>query len=238
MPGSRRFRFFVFAAAALLFAATASAQTALEQRCMQADGQDAIVACSDIIGAGSDREASWAYFDRGRAYFHAKLYGSAISDFIDFLRYNPDNAGAFTLRGRAFLAMGDYDHAVNDFDSAADLQPGSADALREACWARAAGDHGLDTAVDDCTKALALKPGDPVILEARCFAQYRNAAYSTAVADCAAALRADPFDASALYLRGLAKKQAGLPGSDGDLAAAATLNADIAATFEGWGVKP
>jgi len=225
-------------AATMLLAANASAQTALEERCMQADGQDAIVACSDIVGAGPDREASWAYFDRGRAYYHAKLYASAISDFEDFLRFNPDNAGALTLRGRAFLAMDDYGHAIDDLDRAAELQPASADALREACWARAAGNHGLDTAVDDCTKALTLKPNDPATLESRCFAQYRNGAYSAAIADCSSALDANPLKAPALYLRGLAKKKAGLAGSDGDLAAAATLDPDIAATFATYGVKP
>src|SRR5690348_9208267 len=104
---SPRHTAFAFAAAAGLFAPPAFAQTALEQRCMQADGQDAIAACSDIVGAGAEREVSWAYFDRGRAYYHAKLYASAVSDFIDFLRFNPDNAGALTLRGRAFLAMDD-----------------------------------------------------------------------------------------------------------------------------------
>lgn len=227
----------VFAAVAL-FATGARAQTALEQRCMQADGQDAIVACSDIIGTGTDREVSWATFDRGRAYYHAKLYGSAISDFIDFLRLNPDNAGALTLRGRAFLAMDDTGHAMDDFDRAAELQPTSADALREACWARAAGNHGLDTALDECNKALALKPNDAPTLEARCFAQYRNAAYSAALNDCNAALAAAPLNARALYLRGLAKKKAGLAGSDGDLAAAATLDPDVAATFANYGVKP
>ena len=228
----------VFWGAGALFATAASAQTALEQRCMQADGQDAILACSDIIGAGADREVSWAYYDRGRAYYHAKLYGSAISDFIDFLRFNPDNAGALTLRGRAFLAMGDYDHAIDDLDSVADLQPTSADALREACWTRAAGDHGLGTAVDDCTKALALKPGDPAILETRCLAHLRNEAYAAAIADCSAALESNPLRASALYLRGLAKKKAGASGGDRDIAAATTLDPDIAETYANYGVKP
>ena len=235
---SLEYAILAFVAAAVVVAANASAQTALEQRCMQADGQDAIVACSDIVGAGTDREVSWAYFNRGRAYFHAKLYASAISDFEDFLRFNKDNAGAFTLRGRAFLAMDDTGRAIDDFDRAAELQPNSADALREACWARAVGNHGLDTAVDDCSKALALKPNDASALEARCFAQYRNAAYSAAIADCTSVLSANPLNARALYLRGLAKKKNGLSGSDGDLAAAATLDPDIAATFAAYGVKP
>jgi len=235
---SPRHTTYAFIAAAVLFAASASAQTALEQRCMQADGQDAIVACSDIVGAGADRDVSWAYFDRGRAYYHTKLYASAISDFEDFLRFNKDNAGALTLRGRAFLAMEDTGHAIDDFDRVAELEPNSADALREACWARAAGNHGLDTALDDCTKALALKPNDAAVLEARCFVQYRNAAYAAAIADCGAALDANPLNASALYLRGLAKKKAGRAGSDGDLAAAATLDSDIAADFATYGVKP
>ena len=228
----------VFAVAAALFATAALAQTDLEQRCAAGDGENAVAACSDIIGSNESRDVSWAYFDRGRAYVHGKLYASAISDFTEFLRFNSDNAGAFTLRGRAFLGMEDYSHAVDDFDSAAELQPTSADALREACWARAAGDRGLDGAVDDCTKALALKPGDPVILETRCLAQLRNAAYAAAIADCSAALASNPLRASALYLRGLAKKKAGVSGGDRDIAAATTLDPDIAATYATYGVKP
>jgi tetratricopeptide (TPR) repeat protein len=227
-----------FAAAGLLFAANASGQTDLEQRCAAGDGEDAVAACSDIIGTGADRDVSWAYFDRGRAYVHGKLYASAISDFTEFLRFYPRHAGAFTLRARAFLGMDDYSHAIDDFDSAAELQPASADALREACWARAASDRGLDGAVDDCTKALALRPGDPAILETRCLAQLRNKAYAAAIADCSAALERNPLRASALYLRGLVKKKTGLSGGDRDIAASTTLDPDVAADFAQHGIKP
>src|SRR5689334_17443077 len=88
--------------AALLFTAPACAQSAVEQRCATGEGEDAITACSDIIGIGlGGPDIAWAYFDRARAYFGLKLYASAIDDLNLELKLKPDDIDALENRGLA-----------------------------------------------------------------------------------------------------------------------------------------
>lgn len=229
------------AATAMLFAGgAAAADTPLEQRCAAGEGYDAVTACSDIIGIGlGGSEVAWAYFDRARAYFGLKMYASAIDDLTESLKRKPQDAEALENRGLAFIQFGDLKRAIGDFSKVLDLQPSSVSARRERCWAWAAADRELDDAMDDCNKALALKPADAATLDARCFVQIRNAAFAAAIADCSAALAAGPKLASSLYLRSVAKKKTGNSiGGAADMAAALALDPSIADTFANYGVKP
>ncbi len=223
-----------------LIASSAIAQTSLAERCARGHGEDAITACSDVIGIGTGgAEIAWAYFDRARAYFDARLYASAIADLTDALRLKPDDSEALENRGLAFLALDDFRHAIHDFNRVVDLKPASADGFRERCWARAASGRDLDDALADCNQALTLKPGDAAARDARCFVEYRTAAYAAAMTDCTAALTANPKRASSLYLRGLARAKSGdAAGGAADIAAAQSLAPAIADTYAGYGVKP
>jgi len=224
---------------ALLGASAAIAQTNDTGRCAIAEGESAIAACSEIIAAGEGAEIAWALFDRARAYFKAKMYGSAISDLTDLLHLKPDDTEALENRGLAFLSMDDYPHAIGDFGRLVELQPQQAKWLTDRCFARAASKRDLDDALEDCNQALALKPGDAATLDARCFVQLRAAAYALAIADCTAAIAADRNLASPHYLRGVAKNKMGdIRGADADIDAARAADAEIAQTFAVYGVKP
>jgi tetratricopeptide (TPR) repeat protein len=223
----------------LLLSANAVAQTSEADTCARADGDSAIAACSEIIAAGDGAEVSWALFDRARAYFNEKMYGSAVDDLTEVLRFKKDDTQALENRGLAFLAMDDYGRAIGDFGQLIDVQPTSAIAWRERCWAHAAAGRDLDDAMEDCNKALSLKTGDAAALDARCFVQVRLSAYAAAIADCSAAAAADPQQASSRYLRGVAKNRAGdVVGGDADIDAARARDPDIAQTFANYGVKP
>jgi tetratricopeptide (TPR) repeat protein len=228
------------ACTAMLFAGPALAQAALQERCAKGAGEDAITACSDIIGIGTGgTEIAWAYFNRARAYFGLKLYASAIDDLSEELKRKPEDPEALENRGLGFIQLGDLKHAIGDFSKVIDLQPSSASALYERCWAWAAADRELDDALGDCNKALALKPADAATLDARCFVQFRKAAFGAAIADCSTALIANPKLASSFYLRGLAKKKTGnAVGGAADAAAAASLDPSIADIFANYSVSP
>lgn len=222
-----------------LFATTASAQTSDTDRCTTAQGEGAIAACSEIIAAGDGADVAWAQFDRGRAYFNAKMYGSAISDLTDVLHLKPADIEALENRALAFLAMDDYPHATSDFSRLIDLQPQQAKWFRDRCFARAVSKRDLDDAMEDCNQALTLRPGDASALDARCFVQMRAAAYALAIADCSAAIAANQTAASSYYLRGVAKIKTGdLARGDADLSTAKALDPEIAETFAVYDVKP
>jgi len=208
-------------------------------RCARGQGEDTIAGCSDIIGAGGGAEIAWAYFDRARAYFNAKLYGSAIEDLTVVLEFNEKDMEALENRGLALTALANYKLAIKDFDTAIELNPWFADAYHERCWARALYGHHLDDALHDCSQALVIKPNDPAILDTRCFVKFRGQAYDRAIADCTAALAADPKRASSLYIRGLAKlKMNDAAGGNADIAAAKAIDPNIGNTYASYGVRP
>jgi tetratricopeptide (TPR) repeat protein len=229
-----------FGLTAALAVSSAAALETVEQRCARGEGYDAITACSDVIGIGTGgTEIAWAYFDRARAYFGEKLYGSAISDLTESLKRKPDDAEALENQGLAFAALGDYGHALGDYDKAIELQQNVARLYRERCGLRAASGHGLDDALEDCNKALSLTPGEANALDARGFVQFRSGDYAAAIADCTAALSRNPQLASSLYVRGLAKlKSNDAAGGNDDMAAAKALDPTIADTYTGYGVGP
>ncbi|MBV9571437.1 MAG: tetratricopeptide repeat protein [Alphaproteobacteria bacterium] len=225
--------------AVALSAGTAFAQNRDTDLCTVGEGEAAIASCSEIIATGSGAEIAWAYFNRGRAYFKAKMYGSAVGDLSEALRLKPDDLEALENRARALMALEDYRHAIADFGRMIELQPASLAAFRGRCWARAASGRDLDDAWEDCNQALTLKPGDAAALDARCFVDLRRAAYPPAIADCTAAKDADPNLASALYLRGVAKHKSGdTIGGDADIDQARARDPDIVRTFLTYGVRP
>ena len=217
----------------------ALAQGSDTERCAKGEGEGAIAACSEIIAAGQGADIAWALFDRARAYFNAKMYGSAISDLTDLLQTKPDDVEALENRGLAFQALDDYQHAIGDFGRVTELQPASATGFRERCWARAAWNRDLDDALEDCDHALSLKPGDALALDARCFVEFRKTAYAAVVSNCSAALASNPSLASSYYLRGVVRRKSGDPiRGDADIDAARARDAEIARTFALYGVKP
>ena len=241
MPNSTRHNRIALRFALLVCLSAACASHALagsdEDRCAVAQGESAIAACSEVIGIAEGPQLAWAYFNRARAYFNAKLYASAISDLTDVLRYRKNDTDALENRALAYEAIGDYGRAIDDFDTLVDLQPQVAVWVRERCWARAATGKGLDDAMDDCNKALTLVPRDAAAHDARCFVEYRTGAYAAAIADCSAAVSTNRKLASSFYVRGLAKRKTGDASADADIASAKSLDPEIADTYADLGVR-
>lgn len=221
------------------FNAQAQISETLEQRCAHANGEDAIAACSDVIGIGTGGAAiEWAYVARAHAYESQALYTSAISDLNDALALKKKDPALLKERADDQVEVGNYADAVGDYDTLVDVQP-SADGYAARCRVRAIANVDLDDAMEDCDAALKLAEHNGAALEARCFVNVRGAQWAPALTDCSAALDADWKMASALYLRGIAKTKSGdTKGGEGDLAAAQTLDPHVTETFEGYGIKP
>lgn len=148
----------------------------------------------------------------------------------------PNLAKAFTNRGTAFFAKGDYRRAIQDYSQVINLDPSNATALDNRCWTRAT--LGLlGEALQDCDLSLRLRPNHASTLATRGFVHLKSGAFDAAIADYNAALTVDPHNPYALYGRGLAKsKKADASGND-DLVAAKAISLEIAQEFERYGVK-
>ena len=139
-----------------------------------------------------------------------------------------DLAKAYYNRANAQLVKAEYAKAVDDYTQSLALDPGSADALHERCFARAVLGQQLEDALSDCNEALRLAPNDGETLGGRGFVYLRLGFYRTAVLDYDAALKAKPGAAEFLFGRGLAKVKAGDEESgNADLVAARKIEPEI-----------
>jgi tetratricopeptide (TPR) repeat protein len=100
-------------------------------------------------------------------------------------------AAAFTIRGRAYRAKGDYDHAIADYTDAIRIEPGYVLAFYSrgiAYFNR----RDYDRAVADYTVALRLAPGDVLALQNRGHAYQAKQDFDRAIADYSEAIRIEP----------------------------------------------
>ena len=151
----------------------------------------------------------------------------------------PDQATDINVvlnQGIAHARNGDYNEAVKDFDRAMMLDPKSADALNDRCFARATAGMALDRALADCNESLRLRPRDPSTLGSRALVNLKLQRLDAAIADYDAALEAGtPYKALSLYGRGVAEHLRGNPiRGDKDIAAAKAIDQNIVKEAENY----
>jgi tetratricopeptide (TPR) repeat protein len=178
-----------------------------------------------------------AYSDRGISLYHLGEYDAAIRDFDRALETSPAPAGVYAERGAAYIAWGQTERGIQDLDHAAALAPDDPKRLNERCWIRAIYGIQMDKALADCNRAEQLSPGDIEILDTRSVLYFRMGNYPLAIADATAVLSTDFRRASALYVRGTAKLKLNNPEGNRDIADAAAIDPDVAATYTGYGVR-
>jgi tetratricopeptide (TPR) repeat protein len=93
---------------------------------------EAIKACTRLLAAGRDNASSVGiYLSRGTGWYWRQDFDSAIADFNEALRRDPNSASAYHNRGRAWLSKNDVDRAIADFNHAIDLNPKDLDAYAD-----------------------------------------------------------------------------------------------------------
>jgi tetratricopeptide (TPR) repeat protein len=140
---------------------------------------------------------------------------------------------------RALLAeAGKADQAVAVLDTAIKATPGNPTLLNQRCWTKGTRGIGLDTALKDCTKAIELSDSSAHILDSRGVVYFRLGRMEDALADFDAALDQAPGMAASLFMRGVIRKQTGVPGGDEDLAGARLMAPRIDEDYAKYGIKP
>jgi tetratricopeptide (TPR) repeat protein/predicted aspartyl protease len=145
--------------------------------------------------------------------------------------------------GEMYVANRQYAAAVAQFskwiDSHDRFEVHLADVLSKRCQARALGNLELDRALDDCTRAVKLRPNTASFLDTRGLVRLRQYDYDKAIADYDAALKLQPREAWALYGRGLARLGKGQTTlGQADIAAARVIRPDIADVAAKHGLSP
>ena len=123
-------RLVLCAAAALMAFGIATAPAAADDRdtCDNGKGDDAIAACSRLIGRNP--KDTGTYNNRGLAYYRKGDHDRAIIDYDQAITLDPKYALAYSNRGLAYTDKGDYDRAIADHVQAVKLDPSLAIALQ------------------------------------------------------------------------------------------------------------
>jgi tetratricopeptide (TPR) repeat protein len=126
---------------------------------------------------------------------------SACDRLISSGAAGPDLAGAYKVRGDAFLQRREYDRAINDYDQALRIKPDYAHAFLERGRAYALKAE-YDDAIADFNKAIRLEPKFVAAFDQRGNAFASKKDYDRAIRDYDAAIRLDSEYSSAFNNRG------------------------------------
>lgn len=117
--------------------------------------------------------------------------------------------------------------------------PGDPALLARRCFMRALAKTELDAALEDCDRALALKPGMAAWRDYRALVLYVQGDYPAALTAYDQALAGNPSLPSSLLMRGVTKGKLGdQPGRDKDVAAAKALDANILNRYRALEILP
>jgi len=184
-----------------------------------------------------DPKEVFIYRQRGDARLRLNQYLDAVDDYTQALKTADDPAAILSKRADANFGAQDYAHAAQDYDNVVKLNPTDLRSLDMACQVRALWGQQFDVAIAYCDKAIQLQPAQGHFHWTRALVEYRAGHFSDAAADADTAFKLNPNSASALYLRGMAKRKLGdMAGGDADLASAKAMQADVIDNFKNFGM--
>lgn len=171
-----------------------------------------IDACAATIAdpaAAPERRVA-AYINRGVVRAGFQQHARALGDFGRALRIDAHNESALLQRGRLHHERGAYDQAMVDFDAVLARSPQLTVALVDRQIALDAIEEAYDEDLARLDDDLQLAPGDPRLLNARCWLRVSHDGDLTlALEDCDSSLRVAPDDANVLDSRGLVRLKRG-----------------------------
>lgn len=203
-----------------------------------------IRADDDFAGRRADLDAaltldpgfSAALIDRAELLTRMRDNSGALAAWDAVIAKNAHHPVLLVRRGVARLRFGQATLAEADFKAARAQGPEPV-VLNDICWFKAIGGVALESAVTDCTAALAAKPGEASFLDSRAFAELRLGKLDAAIADYDGALAKQPKLATSLYGRAIARARKGdQDKAAADFAAARKANVDVDKEFARYGV--
>ena len=171
---------------------TAPASADDYETCSKASGSEAIAACTRAIDSGryGGRKLAGLLTNRCAEWPDLKENDKAIEDCSKALQIDPSIPDAYSNRGHAFFAKGQYDRAIDDLNEAVKLSPDDAEILNNRGLAY--NDSGrYDRAIEDFDHAIRLSPKLAPAFYNRGNAYRRKGRYDRSIDDYDAAIRLD-----------------------------------------------
>ena len=150
------------------------------------------------------------YFDRGYlTVIRAGDFDSAIADFSEAIRLQPNFAAAYHNRGNAYLEKGEGDAALADFSEAIKWQADFVEAYNDRGLIYALDKGDLDSAMADFNMAIKLAPKEPLAYINRGNSYAKLGDYANAITDFTRVIKLAPKDARPYNNRGNAHFEQG-----------------------------
>jgi tetratricopeptide (TPR) repeat protein len=180
------------------------------ETCSKASGREAIAACTRAIDTGrySGRRLAGLLTNRCAELPDVQENDKAIEDCSKAIQIDPNIPDAYSNRGHAYFAKGQYDRAIDDLNEAVRLSPDDAEVLNNRGLAYS--DSGrYDRAIDDFDHAIRLSPKLTPAFYNRGNAYRRKGQYDRSIEDYDSAVRLDANYTEAFFNRGISWERKG-----------------------------
>lgn len=149
-----------------------------------------------------------------------------------------DKADWLRIKADLLLRAADANGALAAVNDAIALKSANALLFNERCWIKGTLSVQLDSAVQDCTRAVELTDNNAAELDSRAMVYFRLNRLGDALADLNAALDRNPTAAGSLYLRAVVERKLGKSrNADEDVANARKLAPRIDEDYARWKIK-
>jgi tetratricopeptide (TPR) repeat protein len=159
----------------------------------------------------------------------------AVRDLDAALQLDPNNTLALGNRAIMHSKQGEWLQARRLIEHALQLEPNSVPMVGELCWIGAASAPYPVAAIPDCDRAIKIS-AIPNNFNSRGLAHYRAGNFAEAIADYDRSLKGAPDVGSSWYMRGMAKRAAGVEGAQADIDKGLSLEPGVADRYAGYGV--
>ncbi|MCP1470788.1 tetratricopeptide (TPR) repeat protein [Sphingobium sp. OAS761] len=147
--------------------------------------------------------------------------------------------GYRSLKSSLLGTYGDASQAVALLDAHIAEKPGMAMLLNERCWIKATRKIALDSAPQDCTRAIELSQSSVAALDSRAMVWFRMGRPEDALRDLDAVITQAPGQERSRFMRGIVLRRLGrVADGDVDLAVARRIDPHVDADFARFGIKP
>jgi tetratricopeptide (TPR) repeat protein len=149
-----------------------------------------------------------------------------------------DKPDWLSAKAELLARANDADGALAAISEAITIKPTDAKLLNDRCWIKGTMSVQLDSALQDCTRAIELTESNAAALDSRAMVYFRLNRLDEALADLNAALDRNPAIADSLFMRSVIERKMGKArNADEDVANARLLSPKIDEKFARWKIR-
>jgi tetratricopeptide (TPR) repeat protein len=206
---------------------------------LEAVGEKEKAAADYQAALGIDPSSKLALTRLGLLQIDAGQKDAALESIEEHLaNADDDKPDWLMIKAELMARAGDAEGALAAMNDAIAVKSANADFFNERCWTKGTLAVQLESALQDCTRAIELSENNGAIFDSRALVYFRLNRLDEALADVDAALDQDPAASSSLFLRAAIERKMGkTQKADADVADARLISPRIDEEYARWKIK-